>query len=188
VVRRDDELAIPAPHLLDRDHAADVLGFGLLDRLALPEELVDLSIVPALDGVRRVGIGEVVHRPEQRCGGETPRLPNLHRDHVVSVGLEVHPHTLGGDELGRVELAAREVDRVTEVDTWRTGELADDNPLGFVDQEGALGSHGGDLAHVHLGLANLAALFVDQANLRAQGALEGDVPLATLLEAELRLP
>jgi hypothetical protein len=105
-------------------------------------------------------------------------------DHVRGVGLELQPGPAVGDDHGRPGLAPGVlVDVVLVVDARRAHELADDDPLGPVDHEGALLGHRGEISHedfLFLDLLDLAPLLGDQADLDLEGTSVGRVAIPAL--------
>src|SRR6476469_9277455 len=85
---------------------------------------------------------------------------DAHADGVALVDVELEPGTTGRDDLDREDvLAGGLVEVLVEVDTGGTNELADDDPLGAVDDEGALARHHREVTHedgLRLDLAGLA--------------------------------
>jgi hypothetical protein len=86
---------------------------------------------------------------------------------------------------------------VVEEDAGRTVHLRDDDPLGAVDDEGALVGHEGDVAHVDVllldvldgaGAGFLVGFEDDQAQLDLQRRGVGHVALDALLDVVLRAP
>ena len=75
-----------------------------------------------------------------------------------------------------------------EVHARRADELGDDHALGAVDDEGAFVGHHGEVAHVDLGLLDLARLLDGEAGPDAQRRRVRHVAVAALLDGELGLP
>ncbi len=80
--------------------------------------------------------------------------------------LEFHPRAAVGYQLGVGQGAAgRAILFRVEIDAWRADQLADDDALGAVDDEGALFGHEREIAHENVRYDHLIArLAVDQAN------------------------
>src|SRR5580698_2429893 len=117
-----------------------VLLQGGAHRLVLAEALEDAGVIPA--------------KGLQQHGDRLLALAvDADADGVALVDLELKPRTPARDHLAGVDvLVARLVDLAVEVHTRRPDELADDDTLGAVDDEGALAGHEREVAHEH-GLA-----------------------------------
>ena len=124
---------------------------------------------------------------------------DAHEQDVARVELEVDPRAAVRDDAGRVQQLAAGVRLalvVVEEDAGRAVQLADDDPLGAVDHEGAVGRHQRDLAEVDLLLLHVldrarAGLRIDVPDHQLDGDLErrgeGHAALVALLHRVLRL-
>ena len=128
-------LARPQPsvelqHRLLTGIDANVLVDGRLDELVLrvvvhiPEQLENLLV------------GHIAQRPQQHGGRTLPLPVYLDGDDVLVARLELHPRAVEGDHLRRGKLPAGiGVRSRREVGAGRPDELANDYPLGPVDDE-----------------------------------------------------
>ena len=78
------------------------------------------------------------------------------------------------------------VDALAVVDARGADELADDDALTAVDDEGAVLGHQREIAHEDLGLLDLARLVIGQADKHLERGGVGHVALAALLQRVLR--
>ena len=175
-----------------RRHAAHLVGherhlpaaLGLLDGDGLVEAGQDLLVVHA-------------QRIEQRGHGQLAAPVDAHVDDVLGVELEVEPGAaIGNDAGGEQQLAGgvRAAAVVIEEHAGRAVHLADDDALGAVDDEGAVGRHEGHVAHVDvlllhvldgLGAGLLVHIEHDQAQLHLQRRRIGHVALLALVDVVL---
>jgi hypothetical protein len=136
---------------------------------------------------------------EEGRGGQLTAAVDADVDDVLGVELEVEPGAAVGDDAGGEQQLARGVRLalvVVEEHAGRTVHLRDDDPLGAVDDEGALLGHERDVAHVDVllldvldgaGAGFLVVLEHDQAELDLQRRREGHVALDAFLDVVLRL-
>ena len=123
---------------------------------------------------------------EQDGGQELPAPVDPDVQKVFGIKFEVNPRTPLGDDAGRVKQFARAVALalvVAEKDPGGLVQLADDHPLGAVDDEGAGVGHQGELTEVNLLFLDvvdpsLVAFFVhlpdDQPQRNPNWGCEGD--------------
>ena len=148
--------------LVDLDEAVGhgtggVLLQGVLQPLVLAQQLLDLGVGAVADGA-------------QKGGDEHLPLPvDLHVEDAVTIGLVLQPGAPVGDDLGGIELVAPLVGAHRVVRAGGPDQLAHDDPLGAVDDEGALGGHQGEIAHEHFLLLHFAGLLVDETDGDPQG-------------------
>ncbi len=123
---------------------------------------------------------------------ELPLAVDPHRQHLLLIVLELDPGAAVGNDLG--EEAPRAL--LGEEDSGAAVELADDDPLGAVDDERTVVGHQRDVAEVDLlllGVAHharsgLGVLVVDeQPEGGAQGNAVGHAALLALLDGVLEL-
>ena len=112
-------------------------------------------------------LGDLLGGPAQRLQQHGDRLTTLavdaHTDGVALVDVELQPRAAAGDHLDAVQrLVSRLVAGLVEIDTGRPDQLADDDPLGAVDDEGALLGHHREVAHEHRLALDLAGVVVDE--------------------------
>ena len=101
---------------------------------------------------------------------------------VLVVGLELEPGAPVRDDLGREQHPARgRVLDLAVVDARRADELADDDPLRAVDDEGALVGHPRVVAHVHPLALDLAGLLDQELDVDVERLAERQVLGAALL-------
>ena len=84
-------------------------------------------------------------------------------------------------------MLAHLVDRLGEVHAGRTHELAHDNALRAVDDEGALLRHEREIAHEHRLLLHLSGFFINKAHGDAQRRGIVNIPLLTFFHRVFRV-
>ncbi len=178
--------AAPALGLVRGGPAFGAGGGALLERDDVVERRQDLFAVHA-QGI------------EEGRGGQLAATVDADIDHVLGVELEVQPRAAIRDHAGGEQQLARGVGLalvVVEEHAGRTVHLRDDDPLGAVDDEGALVGHERDIAHVDVLLLDVldgpgAGFFFgfehDQAQLDLQRRREGHVALDAFLNVVLGL-
>jgi len=146
-----------------------------------------LDQVPVGPEFPHQGLLVVAQDPEEEDQGEFP-LVHLDRDHPGGFELEVNP----GSPLGQRDDAGHEPVRAQgvwgEVDPGGAVDLADDDPVRPVDDEGAVLRHQGEVAQEDLVLFDEAGVLVDELEAGVQGGLVGQVLLPALLHWEKGLP
>ena len=165
-----------------------------------------LRVLAALLEEHRLGVVEVVEkvlrrvaeRAEQHGRVHLPAAVDADVDDVLRVELEVEPRAAVRDDARAVEELAARVRLalvVVEEDARAAVELADDDALGAVDDEGAGLRHQRDLAEVDLllldvaddALAAVAGVVDHQLRRHLDRRGEGHAALAALLDVVLRL-
>ena len=136
---------------------------------------------------------------EQRGDRQLAAAVDARIDDVLGVELEVEPGTaIGNDARGEQQLAGRMrlALVVIEEHAGRTMHLGNDDALGAVDDEGAVGRHERHVAHVdvllldvlhRLGLGVRIDFEHDQAQRDLERSREGHAALLALVDVELRL-
>ncbi len=171
-----------------RDLQAGQVLRDLPEETALPQQ----DLVALVEGAQDLGVGLEPDRA-QEDGGEELALPiDADVEQVLGVVLELHPAPPVGDDLGREQALLG----LGEEDPRRAVELAHDDPLGTVDDEGPVLRHQRDVAEVDLLLLDvpdglgprLRVLVPDH---EADGHLQGDgerhPPLLALVHVVLEL-
>ena len=177
---------------------------GTVDRLAelqtaeivgdLPEELrlADLDLVHAEEGLDELGVGLDAHGAQEDRRQELALAVDADVEKVLGVVLELDPAPAVRDDLRREEALLG----LREEDPGRSVELADDDPLGAVDDERAVLRHQRDVAEVDLllldvpdGLGPGLGVLVphDEADRHLQGNRERHSPLLALVDVVLEL-
>ena len=182
--------------VLDEDEILDLLDLlGLLhgDVLDRVEQLQDVAIAaqPVGRGLRigvEAGLGEGEQRPEE--GGRQELAAALLAvevdvEQVAGVELGLVPGTAVGDDAEAVQRLAVGMLGGLEGQTRRTVQLADDDALGAIDHEGALGGHERDLAHEHLLLLGALLLLEEEGDVQRRA--EGESFAEALEPVDLRL-
>ena len=172
---------------LARTQAAVDLDEGVLageGGVALDGALHDVGVAEQRVDVV-VGDGDAEGAQEHR-GGLLALAVDGDDELVALIDLELEPGAAGRDDLRLVDLLAA-VHLGGVVHAGRADELADDDALGAVDDEGALLGHHGEVAHEHELLLDLAGLRVGEADVGQQRGLVGHVLLAALLDAVRRV-
>ena len=120
----------------------------------LPEQLAlaDQDAVPLVEGLQDVRVGLEAQRAQEHRGQELALAVDAHVQQVLGVVLELHPAPAVGDDLRREQALLR----LREEHARRAVELADDDALGAVDDEGAVLGHQRDVAEVDLLLLDVA--------------------------------
>ena len=140
-----DDLLVEVVEDLLRGHA---LGLVRLEHLALFRQL----------GAPLLGL-LAVEREQERRHRQLAAAVDADVDQVLGVELEVQPGAAVGNHPRREEILARGVGLaavVVEEDARAAVHLADDDPLGSVDHEGAVGRHQRHVAHVDVLLLDVA--------------------------------
>ena len=148
---------------------------GRLDALIVIEELGDRAV------------GAVTERAHEDRHGQLARAVDAHGNDIVRIRFQLNPRAAVRDDRRVVELLARRVDRLTVIGARRAHELADDDALRAVDDEGSCIGHERKIAHEDFLLLDLPRLTVDQAHVDAQGRRECNIPLLALVKLVLRL-
>ena len=159
-----------------------------------PVELpfADLDAVALVEGPEDLAVALQAHGAQEDGGQELALAVDAHVEQVLGVVLELHPAAAVGDDLGREEALLG----LGEEDAGRPVELAHDDPLRPVDDEGAVLRHQGDVAVVDLLLLDVAdglgprlRVLVPhhEADRDLQGHREGHAPLLALVDVVLEL-
>jgi len=123
---------------------------------------------------------------EQRGDRHLATAINPEEQGVLRIEFEIQPGTAVGNHTGREQQFARAMGLapvMLEEDTRRAVQLGNDDPLGTIDHEGAIGRHQGDFTHVDFLLLDLLhgircfAIHDHQAYLGTQGRREGQATL-----------
>src|SRR6185437_8113944 len=135
------------------------LLLGLAVRIDLPVELAAAHRHPldGVEGAQDLLVGAQAQGAEENAGQEFPLAVNAHVEQVLGVVLELHPAAAVGDDL------AEEIGALVgglEERARAAVELADDDALGAIDDEGAVGRHQRDVAEEDLLLLDVADALV----------------------------
>ena len=154
--------------------AVDLVGVDLFEHgahaLVRAEQGFVLDLGVGVDGAKEGGDGDLA------------LAVDFDGEDVFAAGFEFQPGTAVGDEFGGAELApGGGVEGGGEVDAGGAHELADDDALGTVDDEGAVAGHEGEVAEEELLLLDLARLLDHELHHDAQGRGEGHVALVALM-------
>ena len=176
----------------------DVLGDDRADDLALVAAALELlGQVELADGEEEaedVRVAPVAERAQERGGRELLLLVDVHVDDIMDVDRELDPRAAEGDDARRDQPLAVRVRALLEHDARRAVELADDDALGAVDDEGAEGGEQRELAEIDLLLEDVLrpldpvhVLVDDELQRRLEGRGVGHVALDALLHRVLGL-
>ncbi len=152
-----------------------VLFEGGQDPLVLAEKFEDL------------GIGRQTERADEHRDRQLAVFVDADIEHVAGVGFKLEPGAAVGVHGGGKELFAGFVVALAKIDARAAHQLADDDPLGAVDDEGAGIGHERKIAHEDLLLLDLAGLLVEEPGGDPQRRGIGGVPLLALLDRVLGL-
>ena len=175
--------------LLGRRLARAQLAVDVEQRLVLAGDVVLLQ-----GRQQRLRPGEVladpVRGPAQGLEQHGDRLPALavdpDADGRALVDVELQPGTAAGDDLDREDVhVGGLVQAAVEVDARRTDQLGDHDPLGAVDDEGALAGHHREVAHEHRLALDLAGGVVGELRGDEQRGGVGHVLVLALLDGGL---
>ena len=125
------------------------------------------------------------HRPQQRHRRELARLVDAHAQRVLLGDLQLDPASALGDDAAGVQLLVARLDLDDEVDAGRAVELADDDPLGTVDDELAAADHDRHVAQVDRFLERRLALVEPEPDVERPAV--GQAELAALVGVVARL-
>ena len=164
----------------------DVLDQHLAGQFVLVEAAAELEILRRVEKADDVLVGRITHGA-QKGGGQkfAAALAAVHVNvkQIVRVELHLHPRSAVGNDAETVEDFAVGMHGRLETNAGRTVQLADDDPLGAVDDEGTLRGHERELAHVDFFF--LGPLFVLEAEGHVQRRAEGLAFALGLERAEL---
>src|SRR5262249_52246308 len=120
----------------------------------LPQQLAfaDLDAVGLVEALQQLRVGAHAHRPQEDRGQALALAVDAHVEQVLGVAFELHPAAAVGDDLGREQALLR----LREEDPGGAVQLADDDALGAVDDEGPVVGHQRDVAVVDLLLLDVA--------------------------------
>ena len=161
-------------------------GLGLGPGQVLVEGPADVLVVEvdvdAGEQRRDLLVLLVADRAEQGRRRDLALAIDLDPQLVLVVGLELEPRAAVRDDLGAEQHpAGRGVLGLAVVDARRADELADDDPLGTVDDEGALVGHPRVVAHVDALALDLAGLLDQEFDVDVERLAERQVLGAALL-------
>ena len=174
----------------------DVLGDDGAEQLALVgAALALLGQVEVANGEEEsedVRVRPVAERAQQRGGRELLLLVDVDVDDVVDVDGELDPRAAERDDARRDQALAVRVRRLLEHDARRPVQLADDDALGAVDDEGAERREQRQLTEIDLFLDDVARALLlvdhlvdDQLQRRLERRRVGHVALDALLDGVL---
>ena len=185
----DDLAAVGVDEVVDRLVALQPVGIEGNPPAVLAALVMDLAI----EGVEDL-LAVHAERIEQRRHRNLPPPVDARMHDVLGVEFDVEPGTAIGNDAGGEQQLARGMGLalvVIEEHAGRAVHLADDDPLGAVDDEGAVGRHQRDVAHVDILLLDVlyrasAGFLVDIEHDQPQRDLErgriGHAALATLVD------
>ena len=130
-------------------------GSELLAEHSFQIVAIDLDLFSKLEDVKDVLIGLIADGTQEGSDGQFLLTVDISVHDVVDIGRKFHPRALEGNNTGGVELGAVRVELGAEEDTGGTVQLRDHDALSAIDDEGALRSHVGNHAQVHMLLEGL---------------------------------
>jgi hypothetical protein len=177
--------------LLGQQHAKDVTPLDA----AVEHVVRQLEIASRVEQAQHVLVAAVAECAQQRRGRELLLLVDVDEDHVVDVHRELDPGAAERDDPRGEELRPVRVNRLLEHHARRAVQLADDDPLGPVDDEGAEIGEQRQVTEVDFLLDDVlgpALLVLDllpyhEAQRRLERRRVGHVALDAFLNAVLRL-
>ena len=152
-----------------------ILFKGGQDALILAEVVQDVVVGGQAQGAAEDGDGQLAV------------LVDADIEHAGGVGLILQPGAAVGVHGGAEQLVAHLVVGHAVEHARGADQLADDDALGAVDDEGARVGHQGEIPHEDLLVLDLARLLVQQPGGDPQGGGIGDVAALALLDAVLGL-
>ncbi len=152
------------------------------------------DIVHALEQLQQLFVGALanIHVVDAIRDGTQGTQQHRHRDlalaidldgnQVAPAGIELEPGPAVRDQLRHAELAPGGAILFRgKVRTRRTDQLAHHHALGTVDEEGGVGRHDGEIAHVHFLHDGLIRLTVVEQHLDVERRRIGRIAVATLV-------
>ena len=183
-----EDAVIGAEHLLAlaAGSIAGLLGGGgafLFEALLGGEVLGERGVVVVAGEEARL-----IDGADEHGDGQLALAVDLDAEDALGGGLELKPGAAAGDELGVGHaLAALGIGLDGVVDAGGAHELADNDALGAVDDEGAAVGHQGEVAEEEALLLDLARVLDAQLDIDEEGRGEGHVAFAALLLVVLGL-
>src|SRR5579859_6281314 len=190
------ELGLPAGFATGIDRGLVEIRQDLFRGHATDQRRVERLVGGLLAQFRGAGR---IQRVEQRGHRQLAAAVDTDIDHVLGVELEVQPGTAIGNDAGGEQIFARGMGLalvVIEEHARGTMHLRDDDALGAIDHEGAVGRHQGHVAHIDVLLLDVAdragaGVFIDipddQTQGHLQGSREGHSALLALFDVVFRL-
>ena len=191
---------------VEKERIQELLGVVLVGRLTGAQTLVDLHhsfalaldlLTVTLDGGSNTGViakelenllvGSKAQSTDEISHGHLAGAVNADGHDVVGIRLQLDPGPTVRDDCSIVELLAGGVDLLAVIGTGRTNQLADDDTLCTIDDEGASVSHQGEIPHENFLLLDFTGLAVDETDIDAQGRSPGHIAFLALIEVILRL-
>ena len=167
--------------LVDLDQAL----FPGLRVVALLNGGVQARVVP--HGFHDLRVRPQAQGPQDHGDGKLPGPVDPDPQHVVAVRLVFQPGAPVRDNLGGIERLAGLVQGHVEIDAGRADQLADDDALRAVNNEGSMLGHQGEVAHKNVGFLDFTGFTVFQAYKNLQRSRVGQIPLAAARHGILRL-
>ena len=143
--------------------------------LIVVEELENLLVAPVAKGA-----DEERHR-------HLARTVDAHPDDVTRVRLKLDPGTAVRNHRRVIEFLARRIHRLTIVSARRTHELADDDTLRTIDDEGTRVRHFREVTHEDFLFLDLSCLAVDEADIDTHRCSPRHITFLALIEVIFRL-
>ncbi len=174
--------------VLGEDRAQHFAGLGASLTL-----LGEVEVTHGEEEPEDVRVGAVPKGAQQGRGRELLLLVDVDVDHVVDVHGELDPRAAERDDARRDQALPVGVRRLFEHHAWRAMQLAHDDALGPVDDEGAEVGEERQLAEIDFLLDDVAraldavhVLVDDESQRRLERRRERHVPLDALLDGVLR--
>ena len=143
--------------VLGDDGAQYLTRLGASLALAGEVEVLDRKEEP-----EDVRVGPIAKGAEQRGGRELLLLVDVDVDHVMDVDRELDPRPTERDDARRDEALPVGVGGFLEDDARRPVQLADDDPFGAIDDEGAEVGEEGEFTEVDFLLDDVCLLYTSR--------------------------
>ena len=141
-------------NLVDQLHAQQIRRL-VGPRLQRPVKalVADRNAVHGIERAKDLFVGTQAQRAQENGSQELALAVDAHVQHILLVVFKLHPRAAVGNDLAQ---EVRAVVGGLEEDAGGTVQLADDDALGAVDDEGAVGGHQRNVAEEHLLLFHVA--------------------------------
>ena len=147
---------------------ADIGDENLGGDFLLVELLAEFEVLCFVEKIDDLLVGREAHGAKESRGKKfTTALAAVEVDieEVCGIELNFDPRTTVGNDAEAMEDFSIGVDRCLKANAGRAVELGNDDALGTIDHEGALGSHQRQLAHVNFLFLRATLVFVTEGHI-----------------------